>query len=160
LSKIIYVNAKNSKGPWLGHSWKTGNRETSFILREGVKVYSGFKGDETSLDQRDYRNNRTILTGDLGGAVMDNVGAFSTFDNCEFSKNTTGKRGGAVYNFDASFITFTKCAFIQNKSGLGGGGIATDFDAVSIIKDCSFTSNISDQGENDIDKDDRGIVKQ
>jgi autotransporter family porin len=299
---------------------ETLNRETSFILREGVKVYGGFKGDETSLDRRDYKNNETILTGDLGGsnsyhvligandavldgftitggcadgplynkkgggminyapgkdtdpfqppigyspkvtncifkdnfamdgaavysfdrgkaeftncifennkagssggAVMDNVGAFSTFDtctfkgntcqfkggaifldygsratiktckfednkagvnggaiytisrasqlentrvtfdDCEFSRNTTGKRGGAVYNFDASFITFTKCAFTENKAGLGGGAIATDFDAVSTIKDCSFNANSSEQGENDIDKDDRGIVKQ
>ncbi|WP_299075635.1 right-handed parallel beta-helix repeat-containing protein [uncultured Fretibacterium sp.] len=39
----------------------------SFVLKEGVKLYGGFKGDEASLEARDPKINVTVLTGDLDG---------------------------------------------------------------------------------------------
>lgn len=38
----------------------------SFALKEDVALYGGFSGVETSLDQRDFRKNLTILSGDIG----------------------------------------------------------------------------------------------
>jgi len=43
------------------------DRNASFILKEGVKLYGGFKGDETSLESRRPEVDVTILTGDLDG---------------------------------------------------------------------------------------------
>jgi len=42
-------------------------RSTTFTLKEGVAVYGGFVGTETSEQDRDPTNNETILDGDLNG---------------------------------------------------------------------------------------------
>ena len=39
----------------------------SFVLKEGVKLYGGFKGDEASLEARRPEVDVTVLTGDLDG---------------------------------------------------------------------------------------------
>jgi hypothetical protein len=51
------------------------NRDNAFVLKEGVKVYGGFAGGETSLAARNIAQNTTILSGDYndddGGNAMD-----------------------------------------------------------------------------------------
>jgi hypothetical protein len=47
--------------------WVTDTRSATFLLLEGVEIYGSFKGNETSLSQRDWRNNISILSGDLNG---------------------------------------------------------------------------------------------
>ncbi len=41
---------------------------------EGVTLYGGFSGDETTLDERDWTRNLTVLSGDIGesGNQADN----------------------------------------------------------------------------------------
>ena len=43
------------------------NRVDTFELPGGVAVYGGFSGGETSLSERDFSRNETILSGDLDG---------------------------------------------------------------------------------------------
>jgi hypothetical protein len=45
---------------------KENDRTASFRLKEGVDLYGGFSGGETRLDQRDWKKNRTVLSGDIG----------------------------------------------------------------------------------------------
>lgn len=48
------------------HTPTTGNnREDAFWLNPGVKIYGGFNGDETDLNQRNWVDNQTILSGDI-----------------------------------------------------------------------------------------------
>jgi hypothetical protein len=49
------------------------NREISFRLMDGVQLYGGFAGTETSLSERNLRANPTILSGDLLGNDNSNI---------------------------------------------------------------------------------------
>ncbi|MCC7466842.1 MAG: hypothetical protein IT261_11255 [Saprospiraceae bacterium] len=51
------------------------NREVSFNLPQGVKLYGGFAGTETALNQRNVQVNATILSGEIGDPAVwtDNV---------------------------------------------------------------------------------------
>ena len=42
-------------------------RTATFEIADGVALFGGFAGDETSLDERDVNANPTILSGDLAG---------------------------------------------------------------------------------------------
>ena len=96
MTKPIYVNIENTKGPWDGQSWKRAfgsiqnalaiapkgssiwvakgtyiptqgdNRYASFCLKDSVQLIGGFSGAEKELDQRDWKQNPTILSGNIG----------------------------------------------------------------------------------------------
>lgn len=42
----------------------------SFIMKDNVSVYGGFSGVETSKDARDWENNETILSGEIGDSTI------------------------------------------------------------------------------------------
>ena len=52
----------------------TNDRTISFLLKNGVQMYGGFEGNENNLAERDFVNNPTTLSGDIGitGDSTDN----------------------------------------------------------------------------------------
>ncbi|MBW1765820.1 MAG: hypothetical protein JRJ65_02075 [Deltaproteobacteria bacterium] len=165
----------------------TGDRETSFMLRMGVEVYGGFKGDEISRDHRDPVNNETILSGDLGGTnsyhvlvgsddtLLDGftitggradgsvfnkkggaminytigkdtdpfqppIGYSPKVANCVF-KDNYAVDGGAVYSFDRGKPQFINCIFENNIAGSSGGAVMDNVGTFSSFENCTFKDN-------------------
>jgi len=58
-----------------GSTAPANNRDKTFMLKSGVKVYGGFAGTETQLSQRNWQTNVTTLSGDLGvvNTLTDNA---------------------------------------------------------------------------------------
>ncbi len=48
-------------------------RNSTFLIDRKTKIYGGFNGTETALEQRDFRNNLTILNGDVNGNDNSNI---------------------------------------------------------------------------------------
>lgn len=59
--------AEGTYMPDQGSGLTPGDRTAKFLLKNGVSIYGGFAGGETSRDQRDAVTNVTILSGDLAG---------------------------------------------------------------------------------------------
>jgi len=60
-----------AKGKYLptsfyGNSQDNDNRSRTFLIKGGITLYGGFNGTETNINQRDIKQNTTILSGDLG----------------------------------------------------------------------------------------------
>lgn len=63
---------------WVGEGVYTlgsqADRNSSFILKNGVRVFGGFSAQDTALQQRDWVRHPTILSGELGApGTMDNA---------------------------------------------------------------------------------------
>lgn len=118
------------------------NRDKTFSLKNGVKIYGGFAGTETQLGQRNWQTNITTLSGDLGvlNTLTDNayhvviaVNATGTtiLDGFTITKGyatapwpsliTVGGReidrfkGGGVYNMYSS-TSFANCTIKGNSA--------------------------------------------
>jgi len=113
------INASSANDQvWVAKgTYKNGGYEKSFSMKNGVKIYGGFSGLETSLDQRNWGLNTTILTTPGGTAE-------SIFINMDVDENAlldgftlTNSSWPAMQNFNSS-PTIVNMAFINNtKSG-------------------------------------------
>ena len=124
------------------------SRDLAFYLNKDLKIYGGFAGTETTLNQRDISTNPVILSGDIG-TVGDNT------DNCYhvfiMSSLTSSavidgfiiRDGNANANYNStlgatqtSYITFDSKTVYQYA---GGGIYVADSDVD--IDNCIFLEN-------------------
>jgi subtilisin family serine protease len=111
------------------------NRGKSFKIKENTIIYGGFNGTETMLSQRDYTNNITQFSGDLG--VLNNTNDnsyhvvwFETNDKTSFIDGVTIKNGNANttsysscnYGGGVYLGTFKNCIIEYNSASENGGG--------------------------------------
>ncbi len=98
----------------------------AFEMAPGVKVYGGFAGTETTLAERDFRNNASILDGGGNRRVLNQQYGFTSTKWAEWdgftirNGKTTNESGGGVYMRDYSKLKNCK---ILNNEATGGGGI-------------------------------------
>jgi hypothetical protein len=112
----------------------TGSRYKTFQLKNGVIVYGGFTGTETSSDQRDIERNQTILSGDLNA---DDASGGSNSENCYHVFLHTDKNN---LNATAILDGVTITAGNANGSDNGGGGMRNDASSPTITN-CTFSGN-------------------
>jgi hypothetical protein len=147
------------------------NREISFNLRPGIKMYGGFKGSEKKLSERDAVKNITILSGDIGipndnrdnsyhvlkGADMALIDGF-TITGGNANGLLQNAKGGALINYEdrignfpppAATVAFSpiaeNCIFMKNNA-IEGGAIYSYNQSNPVFKNCSFIENSAEQG--------------
>ncbi len=136
----------------------TTNQYYSFDLKSGVALYGGFNGTETQLSQRDWVNNVTTLSGEIGSLVnvSDNCWNVVTTFNCANNTRLDGFRviggyadgiqqdsGGGIYNKDGS-PTIANCAILTNYAEYGGGGVFQDGTGILTLLNCNIEYNNAD----------------
>lgn len=138
----------------------TGERERSFALPAGARIFGGFVGDETLRESRDADASPTILSGDLrgddgspGGSTSDNshhvvlvdepFGLQSFLDGVTIvggdARGAAEPDGGGALVRGGS-VTFTDVTFERNVARDGGGAYVTT-DGSPGFYYCTFLGN-------------------
>ena len=145
---------------WIAQgTYKHGSEMT---MKNGVAIYGGFAGTETSKDQRVAGNN-TILDGEgkyrvfynnyyssnrlTNSAKLDNVTIQNGYAN---GSNSSDKYGAGMYNYFAS-PEITNCTFTNNSAGGSyyygyGGGIYNRSSSSPVLTNCTFSNNSASYG--------------
>ena len=154
LTEALEVAAEGEEIWVVAGSYVPGDeREDSFVLVPGVGLYGGFDGTEVAREERDHRENETILSGDLGvaGDPDDNayhvvLGAddaildgFSIVDGNALG--STQEIGGGLLMTGIAGMTVANCRF-ENNLAIRGGAIAIDVPTgANTIKNSLFVDN-------------------
>jgi hypothetical protein len=151
------------------------DRTISFTMKEGVGIYGGFAGSETSLSQRPAINlttrSTTTLSGDIDNSPADNSGnSYNVISNRSGLTNnavldgfviTGGNangdnldedgRGGGMYNngrLSSCAPLIRNCAFVNNLATYGGAIYNDGFlgNSSPTLINCSFQANSAHSG--------------
>ncbi len=139
----------------------SGSRYATFQMVNGVGIYGGFAGTETTRDEREWETHITILSGDIGtedytpdnayhlfchpdGYILDSTALLDgvtitggVADGYEYGHEA---RGGAMYNTIAS-PTITNCTFFLNHATYGGAVLNDS--STTTITNCTFSQNMA-----------------
>ncbi|MHC4575636.1 MAG: choice-of-anchor Q domain-containing protein, partial [Planctomycetota bacterium] len=151
----------------------TGDRTATFQLINGVAIYGGFIGYETSPGERFWPLAETILSGDLDSNDMDVGEPCDLLNEPTRAENSyhvvTGSDtepnaildgfiiragnanepsgpnayGGGMYN-DYGSPTVANCTFRENSSGMYGGGMHNEVGNPAVVN-CTFSENSAGQ---------------
>lgn len=134
------------------------DRNKSFVLRKGVSLYGGFKGNENDRSRRDPKENETRLTGAINGSASYHVvwfandadettvldGVIVTGGRADDTLTLSSKYGGGIYN-DGGSPVITNCEIVGNKARSGGAGMYSR-EGNPVIQNCFFRSNTVTMG--------------
>jgi hypothetical protein len=143
----------------------TGQRAVEFQLIDGVEMYGGFDGSETTRDQRDWENNVTILSGDLdddddpNDPFQDNddnschvvwssgVGDDTVLDGFTITGgNADGDISSGAGIWNTGDLQVANCRFEYNAATGSGGAMSNGVNAGTItpaITSCVFEHNMA-----------------
>jgi predicted outer membrane repeat protein len=151
---------------------QTNIRAISFQIPNGVQIYGGFNGTESTLEERDFENHPTILSGNIGSIsdstdnslhvlVLTSVDSTTIIDGFQIehgfaklgpSQPLSNSRGAAIYlgmSEDANFCypIIKNCTFQYNVA-LEGGAIYCERNnqgsAGPLLDHCRFYNNHAD----------------
>ncbi len=108
------------------------------------KLYGGFAGTETQLDQRNWKTNVTIIDGQNSVRCISIAGAVggdgALIDGFTITRGKTSGPGGGINIGAGAAPTINHCIISSNHAGGDGGGICNT--TISpLIYNCQFRSN-------------------
>ena len=132
-------------------------RSATFTLRDGLAVYGGFAGMETSRDQRDPTAQGSILNGDLAGDddgtpdrrvenayhVVYRTGSTieSVVDGLTITAGeATDRYGAGVYQVNAP-LTLRNCRLSNNAADSAAGLSSSASGRALTVERCAFVNN-------------------
>ena len=128
------------------------DRSISFTTQSGVHLYGGFKGGETTREERNLSSNVTIMSGNIGtsvstdnsyhvvrGASNSTLDGFTISDGYAEEALTENGKGGGIYanGFSPNFLNCT----IKNNYAKTYGGGANLNNSLSQFINCIFADN-------------------
>ncbi|MCL2146932.1 MAG: right-handed parallel beta-helix repeat-containing protein [Synergistaceae bacterium] len=147
--KGLIDNLNGNADIWVAkgvYSPGTGSEDT-FSLKKGLKIYGGFDGTESVLEERDTKKNAVFLD---GGKISRKVpvvtarsGATSDDTRLDCITITGGvniTNGGGLFVEINSNPLITECVFTDNMAHIGGGGLYIYYSS-PIIQNCTFAGN-------------------
>ena len=142
-----------------------GNRNATFTLRNGVALYGGFAGTETSRNERNWQTNLTILSGDIDRNDINTDGNYiaetwndiqgnnayhvvtgggtnntAVLDGFVITAGQANYRGGGMYN-DSSSPTLSNLTFSGNTATWDGGGMYNYDNSNPTLTNVTFSGN-------------------
>ncbi len=125
------------------------NRVDTFTLKSGVRVYGGFAGTETGLEQRNWVSNATVLSGDIDQNDLNTDGNFIA----EVSSDIVGSNAYHVVTGTGTdnlslldgFIITAGQAVSEDFNYYNGGGMYT-FPGSPTLNNITFCGNTAAQG--------------
>lgn len=135
----------------------TSDRNRYFSMLNGVSIYGGFQGNETTLSQRNHRKYITTLSGNIDEAgtadsynIVRNVDVNNTalLDGFTISgaNNESAVSGAGIYNSQSSPV-FRYCVIKNNNAGNAGGGGMYNYNQSSPqVLNCVFANNTATGG--------------
>jgi len=133
---------------------KGSDRDISFVLKEGVAIYGGFSGNETSKEERDFKANVTLLSGNIGNknkqkdnsyhvvlgsnkAIIDGVTIADGYADGEI----TNRFGGGLYCWGYESSTIVRNTVFQDNYAEDGGAVFCFADVLSYFERVAFNNN-------------------
>ena len=115
-------------------------RNTAFVVKDGVKLLGGFNGTETSSDQRSAIQNVTILSGDINNdnELTDNS---YTVLLAEGVSNQTLIDGFTIQDGNANFDNAALGDRHNSGAGFYNKGQLQGFSSHPVVRNCIFTNN-------------------
>jgi predicted outer membrane repeat protein len=170
--QIALKKAKSGDQIWVAEGMyfptTSTDRTISFQINDGVAVYGGFKGTETTLATRNSIDNPTILSGNIATedtkdnsynviytknvsakTILDGFFIVGGYANDDTQPSERKRSGGAWYNEGkngSSNPTIASCVFMDNFAKDGGAiyNNGNNGQASPMISDCVFQNNLCD----------------
>ncbi|MBK7871701.1 MAG: hypothetical protein IPJ74_14015 [Saprospiraceae bacterium] len=144
------------------------DRSASFIISDGVQLFGGFAGYENDVDERNWKLNQTILSGEIASpsiednsytvvytknasanTIIDGFVITGGFSNVTAARADRKRCGAGWYNDGSngtSNPTIVNCIFKNNYSRDGAGlyNYAQNGVASPTLRNCQFLANRAD----------------
>jgi len=155
--------------------WVAAGTYGPIVLKDGVEVYGGFAGTETTTTASDPDGHKTYISGRGKSRAVHSIGNDSStvlrgfyitdgfidspdvgggvyleksdamFVRCVFTKNRSVTMGGAIAVFGGS-PTFVNCRFHGNDGGWAAGAVFNREAATPVFVNCLFYENTAWEG--------------